>query len=312
MKNLVTIGTFDGIHLGHQALIRKAVRRARRDGMRSLVIVFNRPPRLFFNPRLHIPLITTAAERAALLGELGVDKVITLDFDARLAAMSAERFFTDFLLKKNKMGCLVVGSDFALGKDRAGTTEALQELCRRHSVAFEACRILLRRRAKVSSRRIRGLLSEGKIRQAERLLGYRYFLCGKVVRGRRLGRTLGFPTANLEVPDGKILPPGVFHASARTGGRRYPAALNVGHRPTAASPGRVLKAPAPLAEAHLIGFKGRLAGKTLRVELIRRLRAEKKFNSLQALARQIRADVERIRRAARPARRAVGPGFFRY
>jgi len=288
MKYLVTIGTFDGIHRGHRTLIRQAVRSARKQGLNSLMILFETPPRLFFNHRLEIPLINTPQERTELVKACGVDKVRTLKFNARLASMTAKRFLTQFLIKKNKMGALMLGADSALGKGREGTPEVLKGLCRELGIPFAVCRLLSPKQRKISSRRIRELLLQGKVNEAEKLLGYRYFLNGSVQGGRRLGSKIGFPTANLKVDSRKILPPGVFAAKVRIGKKNYRGAVNIGRRPT-------LNKNAPLGvEVHVLNFKGNLYGRQLRVELVKRIRGEKKFKSLRALQRQIQKDVASV------------------
>jgi riboflavin kinase/FMN adenylyltransferase len=248
--------------------------------------MFEIPPRLFFHPNIVPRLLTTPEERVELLRGMGVGGVKRLRFDGKIAAQSPRVFFESILVKGMKAGGVLVGSDFCFGKGRSGTVETLAELCRERGMRFEAEPLVCRGPGKVSSTRARVQLETGRVERARRLLGRPYAVIGKVVKGRGLGRTIGVPTANLRVPEGKLLPPGVFAARARWDGKSRPAAVNIGTAPTVASgPMKV--------EVHIIGFKGNLLGKTLRVELLRRLRSEMKFPSLDALKSQLARDIHR-------------------
>jgi riboflavin kinase/FMN adenylyltransferase len=286
-KNFITIGTFDGLHRGHQAVIRRLLALARRRGMDTRVVMFEVPPRLFFHPHVVPRLLTTAKERVELLRGMGVGGVKALRFDRSIAVQTPRAFFENVLVKGMNAGGVLVGSDFCFGKDRAGTVQTLAELCREKGLAFEAEELVCRGPAKVSSTRVRVLLETGRVERARRLLGRPFVVGGRVVAGRGLGSKLGFPTANLKVPPEKLLPPGVFAGRAHWDGKSRAAAVNIGTKPTVEAAGRLS------VEVHLPGFKGDLRGKVLRVELLRRLRSEKKFASVDALKAQVAKDVRR-------------------
>lgn len=286
---LVTLGTFDGVHRGHGKLVRSLLRLAARRRLRSLVVLFERPPRFHFRPESSTPLLTLPRERERLLRSLGVDRVETLRFGPRWAAMSHENFFEGYLLRRLGAAGLLVGPDFAFGRGRLGDVAWLRSACRSRGLSLWVGPLLRARGRKISSTRIRELVSAGRVEDAARLLGRPYSLEGRVTRGRGLGRKLGFPTANLRVDPGKLLPRGVFQVRARLPGsaRARPGVCNVGTRPSAGG--------GPLSvEVHLPGFSGDLYGCVLGVEFLRRLRSERKFPSLEALKRQIARDVRGV------------------
>ncbi|MBI3548118.1 MAG: riboflavin biosynthesis protein RibF [Elusimicrobia bacterium] len=292
MKGLLTIGTFDGVHRGHRALVRRLVAEASRHRLLPHVVLFKRPPRFFFQPAAATPLMTTVAERTALLRELGVRRVTALDFDAAWARVPHERFFRDFLLRRCRAGGLLVGPDFAFGKGRLGTTSWLRRVCSEEGLLFRIQPIVAERAAKLSSSTIRRALLAGDVATARRHLGRPYRLDGLVVRGRGLGGKIGVPTANLEVSPERILPRGVF--KVRVEG---PASLaggcvgvcNIGTRPT------VDRGPRVHVEVHIPGFSASLYGRRLTVDFLRRLRGERRFPTIRALIAQIRRDIRAAR-----------------
>lgn len=289
-RALITIGTFDGVHRGHRRLLRWALERSRRLGLRPEAAVFAEPPRFYFRPEARVGLLTTPARRVELLEELGFERVRVLRFGPALARTSHERFFERTILGRWKAGGLLVGRDFAFGKGRKGDLRWLGEACLREGLFLGVLPLVSSGGAKVSSSRIRELLLAGEVAKAARLLGRPHRIEGVVVRGRRLGRRLGFPTANLKVRGGLILPRGVFHARVSGGpfARARDAVLNVGVRPTFGG-GRLA------VEVHVPGFSGDLYGERLAVDLLRRIRAERRFATTSALRRRIAADVIRVR-----------------
>ncbi|OIO09143.1 MAG: riboflavin biosynthesis protein RibF [Elusimicrobia bacterium CG1_02_63_36] len=291
-KYLVTIGTFDGVHLGHQKLIRWAMNRARALKMRSRVVFFVSPPRFFFRPSLKVPLLTTGPERRAFLHGLGVDRVEVLRFGSRWAEMPHERFFEDYVIKRWKAGGILVGKDFAFGKGRKGDLPYLQRETAARGMHLSVLPLVRVGGKKISSSGIRSLLAKGDAERAARMLGRPYALTGTAARGRGLGRKLGFPTANLRLPAEVLTPPGVFLVRVAGGPLRGPrdAVCNVGLRPTVNRRGRRL-----VVEVHVPGFSGDLYGARLKLEFIRRLRGERKFASLEALKRQIGRDIQAMR-----------------
>lgn len=302
----VTIGTFDGVHLGHRKILQTLLKQAKRRCLKSLVLAFEKTPKAYFHPEQSYPSITLPHEREVLLKQAGVEQVEWLKFTKKLAQTEAEDFFESYLVKRLKAKCIVAGRNFVFGKDRRGNTELLKRLCRKHGIVFSPLPLLSRNDGIVSSTALRRLLAEGSVEEAKRLLGYSYFLEGAVERGRGLGSRIGFPTANLIVHPGKLLPPGVFKVRVKLGSKSWLGAANIGHRPTIGGLGTggrglginsELRTPASgfSVEVHLIGFEGNLTGKILRLEFLKKIREEKKFPSLEALKKQISRDIRSIR-----------------
>jgi riboflavin kinase/FMN adenylyltransferase len=286
---LVTIGTFDGVHRGHQKLMRWVRRLSRRLRMHTRVVFFASPPRFYFCPQYAHPLLTTSLERRAILKSLGVDRVEILRFGPRWARMPHERFFEDYLVRRWKAGGVLVGRDFAFGTGRKGDLEYLRKACASRGMRLGILPLVRVKGRKISSRDIRRLLDSGRVAEAGRLLGRPHALTGRVVRGLGLGAKLGFPTANLKVSPELLAPPGVFHVRAEVPhAGALDAVCAVGYRPTL---GRGLTRA---VEVHIPGWSGDLYGKTLRIEFLRKLRGEKKFKSLEALRRAIARDIGRI------------------
>ncbi|MBI4425711.1 MAG: riboflavin biosynthesis protein RibF [Elusimicrobia bacterium] len=294
MHSLVTIGTFDGVHRGHQRLVRRLLADARRLALRPTVVLFDRPPRFFFHPETASPLITTAEERKELLQRMGVASVRVLPFNRYMSRVPHARFFEEYILRRCRARGLLVGPDFAFGRGRKGDIAWLTQTCGLLGLRFDVMPIVRAGGLKVGSTRIRELLLQGEVREAARLLGRPHSVQGPVTRGDGLGRALGCPTANLAVPETKLAPPGVYkvRVSAVDGRGRLerPGACNVGVRPTVAGVGE------RRVEVHLLGFSGSLYGRRLKLEFLRRLRGERRFPSLDALREQLRRD---LRAAAR-------------
>ncbi|MBI3012443.1 MAG: riboflavin biosynthesis protein RibF, partial [Elusimicrobia bacterium] len=290
-KCVVTIGTFDGVHRGHRSVLEKTRELARDWRARPAVITFKKPPRLFFSPIHEDYLLSTIQEKINQIKSCGIEEVLALDFNDRLAKMTAEEFFFFFFLRRAHAAGIVVGYDFRFGKGRQGDADFLKQLGQKYSIPVTVLPPLQANRIPISSGRIRNYLREGNCSLANRLLGYPYRVTGKVVRGLSLGKKLGFPTANLKVEPLKILPPGVFvvRASILGGKRSTPVygLANCGTRPT-------IQERIPLQklslEAHLFQCNENLYGKELNVEFLQRLRSEKKFTTLSQLQRQLEKD----------------------
>jgi riboflavin kinase/FMN adenylyltransferase len=285
VTSVVAVGTFDGVHRGHRHLLDELRRRAAARGARSLVVTFDPPPRLVLRPEADYRLLTSTDERVALLAR-GVDRVEVLTFDRALAATTAEQFCAG-LVERHRMVELVGGPDLALGRRRAGTPPVLREIGARLGFEVTLLDQLSLGGEPVRSGEIRRRLLAGDVDGAGALLGHAPTLQGTVVLGDRRGRTLGFPTANLDVPTWRLVPANGVYA-ARSEGRA--AVMNIGVRPTVDGTRRVV-------EVHLLDWAGDLYGLRLTVELVARLRDERRFPSLEALVAQIGQDV----RAARAA-----------
>ena len=285
--SVVTIGTFDGVHRGHQALLAEVRRRADlRDG-RAVVVTFEPPPRLVLRPDSSYQLLCSLAERVELLRRYGADDVLLLRFDLEVAGMSAEAFVVE-LVERVGMVELVGGPDLALGHRRQGTPEVLREIGRRRGFEVSLLEQVAHRGQPVRSGQIRQLLRDGDVDGATDLLGHRPSVEGEVVHGDHLGRKLGFPTANLAVPPERLVPSdGVYAARVLDPPRA--GAMSIGTRPAVGGTDRRV-------EVHLLDFDGDLYGLTLRVELIAWLHEQRKYGSIDALIEGIGQDVVAVRR----------------
>lgn len=289
-RSWITIGSFDGVHLGHQAIVHQLVSGARQAGAPTVVLTFHPHPAVVLNKRNHPYYLTVPEERAALLGELGVDYVVTHPFNAEVASMTA-RQFVQYLHEHLKFERLVVGYNFALGKGREGDLRMLMSLGEEIGYSVQAVEPITNGDTVISSSQIRQLLFEGDVERASRLLGRPYRLSGVVVPGDARGRLIGIPTANLDLQYDRALPKvGVYACLATVHGKTTPAVVNVGYRPTFDS-----DPMQPRVEAHLLDFTGELYGEHLSLDFIRRLRDEKKFISVEALVSQIHQDIASAR-----------------
>lgn len=276
---VVAVGSFDGVHLGHQALLARARREAESAGWPLLVYTFDPPSKVFVRG---VGMLSTLSEKLDLLRNQGVDATLAVPFDEAFAARPKEAFLED--LARLEARRIVVGEDFAFGRGRAGGPDDLEAV----APTLKAPLLDLGG-APVKSTRIRELLEVGDVEAARHLLGRPYSARGLVRKGDRVGHEIGFPTANVEPAPSKVLPRGVFVAEAETGGRRYPALVNVGTRPTLGGGGLRM-------EVHLLGFSGDLYGHELQVVFLKRLRGERAFPDLEALREQIARDLEEARR----------------
>ena len=297
-SSVLTIGTFDGVHRGHQEIIRKTCALAKTQGSIPTAITFEIPPRLFFFPSLEPSLLNTVEEKGHLLKSDGIGKVIVMRFNRAFAEISALDFFKKIIVSKYRARALVVGYNFGFGKNREGDTRFLEKICREYGIPLTIVPPLCQRSVPVSSGRIREALKQNELAEANRLLGRPYFVIGKVVRGKGLGRKLGFPTANIGVPNAKIIPSGVFAVKVSMGGgRKYSGVCNVGFRPTILS-----GAKSKSVEANLFHFSGNLYGRRLKVEFLKKIRAEQKFAGLTELKAQVEKDKAYARKALGDAR----------
>jgi riboflavin kinase/FMN adenylyltransferase len=282
---LLTIGVFDGVHLGHKHLIAKLKELAQKQGDLSGVITFSQHPREVLSPQTRLPSLTGLEQRLALLQDEGVDIVIPLPFTPRIANLSPKQFLS--LLKEYlKVKGLVVGPDFALGKDRQGDIDALRQLGKEMGFSVTVVPPLRIGGEVVSSTAIRKALADGDMEKAQKLLGRPFRLQGRVVSGDKRGIKLGFPTANLEAAPGQALPAsGVYACRAHVEGQAYPAMTNIGTRPT-------FGGGQQLVEVYLLDYNGDLYGQELAIDIIERLRDEKKFDTAEQLKEQIARDIK--------------------
>ncbi|RSK24346.1 bifunctional riboflavin kinase/FAD synthetase [Hymenobacter metallilatus] len=297
---VVTSGTFDGVHVGHQQILRRLQETARHSGGASVVITYWPHPRLVLGPPLshseplNLHLLNTLEERSARLTEFGVDYLLVIPFTREFAGWTSEEYIQQILLRTVGTRKLVIGYDHRFGKNREGGFDYLSQHADRYGMMVEEIPREDVDAVGVSSTRIRRALEAGDVATANRHLGYQYPLTGVVVKGRQLGRTIGWPTANIECPEPlKLIPArGVYAVMATTAaGTRHAAMLNIGVRPTVG--GNL----AQTVEAHLLDFDGDLYDQPLTVQFVARLRDEQKFDGLDALKAQLALDAEAARLA---------------
>jgi riboflavin kinase/FMN adenylyltransferase len=292
----VTIGNFDGVHRGHQRLVAATQAIARQQGGLAGVLTFDPHPARFFAPELAPPMLQPLARRLELLGEAGAEFAVVEPFDGALAGMAPEAFVDEVLVRALGVAHVVVGYDFSFGRARAGTTAVLAELGRQRGFGVTVVPPVTVDGLTCSSTKIREFLLEGRVEGAELLLGRPWEITGEVVRGAGRGRGLGIPTANIR-PEGDLpLKTGIYAARASfpqegENGPRFAAALSVGTNPTFAADGT---APVTV-EAYLLDFDRDIYGARLRVHLVRRLRDERRFASVEELLAEIARDVARTR-----------------
>ncbi len=287
----VAVGVFDGVHRGHQAVLAGLrARAAELGGLPATVLTFDRHPLEVVAPERAPRLLTAPERKLELLGELGIDTVAVLTFDERARGLTPEEFAADVLVGGVGASLVVVGADFRFGKDRSGDVEELRDLGLGLGYYVEEVE-LLGDGAPVSSTRIRAAVAAGDLEAAARDLGRPFEVAGEVVEGDRRGAQIGFPTANLDVAPGLLIPGrGVYAAWADVGGRTRPAVVNVGIRPTFGGEREVV-------EAHLLDFDGDLYGSAVRLRFVARLRDERRFDGMEELSAQIARDVEAGRSA---------------
>jgi riboflavin kinase/FMN adenylyltransferase len=288
----LTIGVFDGVHRGHQEILKILTAGARTDGAPAVVLTFHPHPAVTLVGRVNLKLLSTPEERADLFAAHGMNVVITQPFDRDLANTTAYDFMA--LLKKH-LGVthLVLGYDVALGKGREGTPARLREIGRQLGFTVEVVTAVISERLVVSSTEIRRLVGCGNVTEAARLLGYPYSLRGRVIHGDARGRTIDTPTANIEYAPEKLIPAnGIYACWAYVGGdpSRYRAAVNVGFNPTFTPDKKHAN-----VEAHLLDFDREIYGQEVKLEFMSRLRNELKFSSVDALVEQIWVDIARTR-----------------
>lgn len=290
---VVTIGNFDGVHLGHRHIIELTRGKAAERGGIAVAYTFRPHPQVALRPGADLPLLTTYDERAELLAETGLDLLIEEPFSREFSTTPPETFFREILLRRLDARAVVVGYDFAFGKGREGSLDLMSRFCAEAGVELTVVPPQRADESVVSSSRIRQLLRAGEVAEARALLGREFFYRGTVAKGEGRGRKIGFPTANLAVDhrDNKLaLPYGVYATRALVKGRTYAAVTNIGVRPTFGK-----EAYPALIETHLLGEDLDLYGLTLEVRFVAKLRDERKFTGIDELKRQILVDCDQAR-----------------
>lgn len=286
---LLTIGSFDGVHLGHRRVLEDLTTQACALGVQAALLTLDPHPRQYFAPE-HAPnLLTGFEKKRELLAGAGVEVLYVLPFDADTANMDREDFLREIVVERCGAKKLVVGHDFAFGKDAAGNYEYLEVAGPPLGIEVSQAPVLFIQGERVSSTLIREYVLQGDLTRAEQFLGRKYSLSGRVQRGRRIGATLGFPTANVSPANFAVPMHGIYAAIVRVEGKKYLSAVNVGIAPT-------IRHSSVVVEAHLLDFEGDLEAKEIEIEFHKRLRPEKRFPSREALVEAIRADVDEVRR----------------
>jgi riboflavin kinase/FMN adenylyltransferase len=286
-KTAVTIGVFDGMHLGHRRLIEETAACARSCRGIPAVITFKQLPEIVLNAGRAAHAIKSAEEKIRRLGSAGARIVVMLDFK-KIAGMMPEEFIKKVVVEKLRACCVVAGRDFVFGKGGSGNIKTLKELGKKYGFCVKVPRDYKINGRRISSTLIREYLKKGDVRTAERMLGGRYSVSGRVTRGRRLG--FEFPTANIRLDIADIPARGVWAVEVNYNGRRYTGAANIGFAPTLK---RLDKA---LLEVHIFDFHGNIYGREIEVVFLERLRDEKKFRDHAALLKQVEKDIEYIRK----------------
>ena len=291
---VATIGNFDGVHVGHQAVFRNLITQGRELGLPATVITFEPQPLEYFSPETAPARLTRLREKLQALHDVGIERVVVLEFGPKLARMEARAFVQELLVDGLAVRFLFVGDDFRFGRGRSGDYDLLEDMGRHHGFTVRNLNTVTHENARVSSTRIRKALTDGDLKTAERLLGRPYRICGRVAHGEERGRRIGFPTANVDLHR-KVSPlRGVF--AVRVHGLAdgaLPGVANIGTRPTVTGDSRYL------LEVHLFDFAERIYGAHVQVEFRRKLRDERRFASFDALRHQIELD-------ARSARELLG------
>ncbi len=287
-KAVVTIGTFDGVHLGHQAIFNKMKSIAKNIGGQTVVVTFEPHPRQVLNiDSSHLRFLTTPEEKLAKFEAFGIDNVLIINFTKEFSRTPSEVFIKDYIIDHIKPAYIVVGYDHHFGKNRMGDFGLLSDLKKKYNFQVERIAAQDVENIAISSTKIRNALAVGNVKSANRLLGYTYSVAAEVVAGNKIGRTLGFPTANLELPrEYMLLNGGVYVCTVDYDGKTYKAMANIGHRPTIGDRSK----DQPIIEVNLFDFDDDLYGKRIRVRFIDRIRDEEKFDSLEELKAQLEQD----------------------
>ena len=286
--SVVALCCFDGVHIGHSEIISRAVRAAQEQSLLSVVWSFQAPPKSFFakeNSDSH-ELLTTLFEKKALIRNLGVDFLVCAPFNEQIASLTPREFCENIIIGRLRAKHIFCGFNYRFGHKGSGDIALLRSLCDEYNIALTVIDEIRIGKKTVSSSAIRNHLLRGEIAMAEKMLGRKFSLRGKVIDGQHLGRTLGFPTINQEIPRDKILiKNGVYLTQVRLGRTKKYGITNIGMRPT-------VNGKAPICETHILDFCGDLYGKQITVEFLEFLRSERKFDSLDELSAQVSKDIE--------------------
>lgn len=287
-KTVLTLGTFDGIHLGHLQIIKRVLECSEENKLRNLIITFHPHPRKVINPEMQLKLLTTNEEQVSILEKLGVQNLFIVNFTKEFSQLTPDEFIKNYLVDKIGLSRIVIGYDHHFGKGRGGDVEFLLASGKKYD--FEVLQIdpFIFNNEPVSSTKIRTALEAGDVNKVNKMLGRYYSFSGVVVEGDKRGRELGYPTANIKLSDeDKMLPQiGIYAVLVEIDGTEHKALLSIGKRPTFYNDGKVV------SEVYIYDFNNDIYGKEIKVSLIQKLRGEEKFNSAEELIRQMNIDKE--------------------
>jgi riboflavin kinase/FMN adenylyltransferase len=287
-QTVLTLGTFDGIHLGHQQIIKRVIECSEENKLRNLIITFHPHPRKVINPEMQLKLLTTNEEQINILEKLGVQNLFIINFTKEFSQLTPDEFIKNYLVDKIGLSRIVIGYDHHFGKGRGGDVEFLLAAGKKYDFEILQIQPFIIDDEPVSSTKIRAALETGDISKVNKMLGRYYSFSGVVVEGDKRGRELGYPTANIKLSDeDKMLPQiGIYAVLVEIDGIEYKALLSIGKRPTFYNDGKVIP------EVYIYNFNDDIYGKEIKVNLIQKLRGEEKFNSAEELIRQMNIDKE--------------------
>lgn len=289
-KTIITIGTFDGVHLGHKVILARLNEIAKKTKYKSVLLTFSPHPRhVLQKDDQEMKLINTLNEKQDLLEKAGLDNLVVHEFTKEFSRIKSINFVRDILVEKLNVHTLVIGYDHHFGRNREGSIPELKVLAELYDFSIEMISPQLFQDVTVSSTKIRQLLEKGEIEKANHYLGYDFFINGKVVKGNGIGKTIGFPTANILIKNKwKLLPSdGVYAVKVNINDRCFKGMMNIGQKPTVDGKGKSL-------EVHIFDFSNDIYGKAIKVKVIKRIRDEKKFKDLQGLKKQLFIDKNRV------------------
>lgn len=282
---IITIGSFDGVHIGHKTIINTLLEQAKIHRGETVIITFEPHPRTIIQPNALVQNLTTAEEKVHLMQRLAIDHLVIYPFTKKFSDLSAKEYIEDFIIKQFQPKVIVIGYDHHFGKDRTGNIKLLEEYANKGYFKLIQIPEQTIQEASISSTKIRNALLYGEIEKANTLLGYAYFFSGIVVKGKQLGRTIGFKTANLQLQNNAKLIPGngVYIVDVIWEGRSLEGMMNIGVRPTVDGMNRVI-------EVHILDFDIEIYGDELTINILKRLRNEQKFDGLDTLKAQLQKD----------------------
>lgn len=284
----IALGMFDGVHLGHQEIIKQAVDYAKSNSLKSVIITLSEHPKTL-TIKAAPPLINSLDTRLNLFEELGLDYALVLDFTEELMNMSPKKYLETFVKEQLNGKFISVGFNHHFGHNRSGSVKYLEDWCQSQGIQLKVLPEFHLNNESISSSKIRTMIQSGLIIEANKLLGYDFFIKAKVIRGAGIGKQIGFPTINLEIQDSQIKPgTGVYQGYIEVNGEKFKTAINIGHRPTISISGSIQ------VEAHILNFDQDLYGQNIRLFFEKKLRNEKKFSSIEELQLQIKEDIARI------------------